>query len=64
MCQGGKSEIAIVQATGRLVRLYEGKVIGYLHDFKFINTKYMEKHYAQRVDIYDRNFQPKYREAA
>lgn len=64
MCQGGKSEIAIVQATGRLVRLYEGKVIGYLHDFRFINTKYMEKHYAQRVDIYDRNFQPKYREAA
>src|SRR5690606_32614349 len=43
MLQGGKSEIAITQACGRLVRLYPGKTKGYLHDFRFLNTKYMEK---------------------
>lgn len=57
MCQGGKSEIAIVQATGRLARLFDGKSIGYLHDFDFENTKYMKKHLKQRFDIYARNFE-------
>lgn len=56
MAQGGKSEIAIVQATGRVARLFEGKDIGYIHDFRFINTKFMEKHWNQRKDIYIRNF--------
>ncbi len=64
MCQGGKSEIAIVQAAGRLVRLFEGKTRGYLHDFRFLNTRFMEKHWEQRVNIYDRNFQPEHREGA
>lgn len=58
LCQGGKSEIAIVQATGRLVRLFEGKQLGYLHDFDFKNTKYMTKHCEVRLDIIRRNFQP------
>ena len=49
-----------MQATGRLVRLYADKVKGYLHDFNFTGTKYMGKHYKQRLDIYDRNFQPEY----
>lgn len=64
MCQGGKSEIVIVQAVGRLVRLFEGKVKGYVHDFNFQNTKYMKKHYDQRIDIYERNFQPQFQVAA
>lgn len=58
LCQGGKSEIAIVQATGRLVRLFEGKELGYLHDFDFVGTKYMQKHLVQRIDIIQRNFAP------
>ena len=56
MCQGGKSEITIVQATGRAIRLYEGKETAYVHDFNFLNTKYMEKHFNLRMNIYERNF--------
>lgn len=59
MAQGGKSEIAIVQATGRLVRLYEGKLKGTLHDFRFLDTKYMEKHLKARKAIYKRVFAAK-----
>lgn len=57
MCQGGKSEVTMVQASGRLVRLYDGKLIGYLHDFQFMGSNYMEKHLVDRIDAYDRNFQ-------
>lgn len=57
MCQGGKSEIVIVQAVGRGVRLFEGKKVAHVHDFDFVNTKYMRKHLAQREDIYRRNFE-------
>lgn len=56
MCQGGKSEIVITQATGRLVRLDKGKEMAYLHDFDFKNTRYQQKHLKQRLDIYVRNF--------
>ena len=44
MLQGGKSNIAVSQAVGRLVRIHEGKKIGTIHDFSFGGTKYMEKH--------------------
>lgn len=57
MCQGGKSEIVIVQAVGRAVRLYEGKRVAKIHDFDFVGTKYMRKHLAQRKNIYQRNFE-------
>lgn len=57
MCQGGKSEIVMVQAVGRLVRLFEGKKLGRVHDFNFVDTKYMGKHLVQREDIYERNFE-------
>jgi superfamily II DNA or RNA helicase len=57
MCQGGKSEIVIVQAVGRLVRLFEGKTVGRVHDFEFVGTRYMGKHLAKRVEIYARNFE-------
>lgn len=59
LAQGQKSEIVIVQAIGRLVRLYENKNIGYIHDFNFIGTQYMEKHFKLRKDIIKRNFEPK-----
>lgn len=57
MAQGGKSEIVMVQAAGRLIRLYDGKFKGYLHDFQFRGTKYMEKHLDDRLDTYKRNFE-------
>jgi superfamily II DNA or RNA helicase len=63
MCQGGKSEVVIVQAVGRVVRLYEDKHAAIVHDFNFVNTKYMQKHYEQRLNIYDRNFEPKFQDA-
>jgi superfamily II DNA or RNA helicase len=57
MCQGGKSEIVIVQAAGRAVRLFEGKRVARIHDFNFLRTKYMQKHLLLRKDIYKRNFE-------
>lgn len=57
MSQGGKSEITMVQAAGRAIRLYEGKSIAYIHDFSFENTHYMQKHADERREIYERNFQ-------
>lgn len=57
MCQGGKSEITMVQATGRLIRKYEGKVLGRLHDFNFEGSRYMAKHMIERAEIYSRNFE-------
>jgi superfamily II DNA or RNA helicase len=56
MAQGGKSEIAVTQAIGRAVRLYPGKKIAHIHDFKFSYTKYLEKHLNKRLDIYKKNF--------
>lgn len=57
MAQGGKSEVVIVQAVGRAVRLYEGKKVARVHDFNFIGTKYLKKHLEQRKNIYSRNFE-------
>jgi superfamily II DNA or RNA helicase len=57
MCQGGKSEIVMVQAAGRVLRLFEGKSQAYIHDFRFKNTRYMEKHALERAEIYSRNLQ-------
>lgn len=56
MAQGGKSEIVIVQATGRVIRLFDGKATAYVHDFNFTGTRFMGKHYSQRMEIYARNF--------
>ncbi len=58
MAQGGKSEIVIVQAVGRCVRLFEGKKEAFIHDFNFIGTKYMKKHLLQRLNVYENNFEP------
>lgn len=58
MIQGGKSPVAIVQAVGRLARLFEGKLIGTIHDFKFYGTKWMTKHLDRRLQIYKDNFDP------
>lgn len=59
MCQGGKSEIIIVQALGRVARLFEGKITAYVHDFNFTNTKYLSKHLGIRKNIYKNNIAPK-----
>lgn len=57
MCQGGKSEITMVQAAGRVLRLFDGKQHAFIHDFRFEGTKYMVKHADEREEIYQRNFQ-------
>lgn len=57
MCQGGKSEITMVQAAGRVLRLYEGKTKAFIHDFRFEGSRYMIKHAEEREEIYQRNFQ-------
>ena len=59
--QGGKSEISLVQACGRAIRLYPGKAIATIHDFNFEGSKYLQKHYNLRLNIYNRNFEPKFR---
>ena len=58
MAQGMKSEIAISQSVGRLIRLYPGKSTGYLHDFNFTETNYLSDHAEQRLEIYRTNFAP------
>lgn len=57
MCQGGKSEITMVQAAGRVLRLFEGKSRAFIHDFRFEGSRYMIKHADEREEIYARNFQ-------
>jgi superfamily II DNA or RNA helicase len=54
--RGGKSEISIVQAIGRAVRLYPGKQKAYVHDFHFRFTKYLSKHLEQRCEIFEKQF--------
>jgi superfamily II DNA or RNA helicase len=58
-CQGGKSPINVVQSTGRAVRLFKGKTMAYRHDFNFIGTKFLSKHFASTIETLKRNFEPK-----
>lgn len=58
MAQGGKSEITMTQAMGRAIRLCKGKTLAVVHDFDFKDTKYMKKHTQERLDGYERNFEP------
>lgn len=57
-CVGEKSPITVVQGAGRLVRLHERKKVGFYHDFDFIDTKYLTKHFMQRKKIITENFDP------
>lgn len=56
LATGGKSEVEIVQAIGRCVRLHEGKDKSYVYDFQFERTKYMEKHLEERLRIFQNQF--------
>lgn len=56
MARGGKSEIAMTQAVGRAVRLYEGKETAYVWDFRFQFCKYLPKHTDIRVETYIKQF--------
>ena len=56
MAQGGKSLIAISQALGRCVRLFPGKTEAVVHDFKWLGTKYLERHLQNRLDVYLKNY--------
>lgn len=56
MCRGGKSQIQIVQAVGRSVRLFKGKSEGIVTDILFKNTNFLEKHLKQRLEIYKKQF--------
>ena len=53
---GGKSEIKIAQAIGRAVRLYPGKERATVWDFRFTDTKYLEKHLEERIRIFNKYF--------
>lgn len=56
MARGGKSEIAMTQAVGRAVRLYEGKKTAYVWDFNFKFCKFMTKHLEIRIETYQKQF--------
>jgi superfamily II DNA or RNA helicase len=56
LARGGKSEIAIVQAIGRAVRLAEGKKKALVHDFNFYGTNFLAKHSKIRESIYQNTF--------
>ena len=53
---GGKSEIKLVQAIGRAVRLYPNKPKSFVYDCNFEGTKYLEKHTGIRQDIFANHF--------
>lgn len=56
MARGGKSEIAMTQAVGRAVRLYEGKKTAYVWDFNFRFCKYLSRHIDIRIENYEKQF--------
>lgn len=57
-CRGGKSEIDLIQCTGRLIRKFPGKEIGLYYDFHFTHTNYMTKHFNERLENIIENFEP------
>jgi len=56
LANGGKSPIKFVQNIGRAVRLYKGKEIAKIYDFRFKGTKYLEKHLKVRKETFQLNF--------
>jgi len=56
MARGGKSEIAMTQAVGRAIRLYEGKKTAYVWDFNFRFCKYLSRHIDIRITNYEKQF--------
>lgn len=58
MCQGQKSEINVVQGAGRLVRRHPGKTIGTYHDFRFVGTKFLNRHLKLRIEALKSHFDP------
>jgi superfamily II DNA or RNA helicase len=51
--QGGTSEVNICQAIGRGTRLPPGKTDCWVVDFKVRGSKMMERHFEERVKIYE-----------
>lgn len=61
LATGGKSEIKIPQACGRAVRGQGGKKkICHIYDFRFTDTNFMEKHFEDRMQIYQEQFGGEY----
>lgn len=56
LATGGKSEVKFIQSCGRAVRLHEGKTKADIHDFQFVSTMYMEKHFYQRLRMFTDHF--------
>lgn len=52
LASGFKAESEVIQKIGRLLRPCEGKDRATFIDFMNIGTKYMNKHYKQRLRIY------------
>lgn len=59
MARGGKSEIAVTQAVGRAVRLYEGKKTATVIDFDWAGPKWLGKHTKLRMETYAEEFNGK-----
>lgn len=55
-CQFTKSEIQIMQALGRVARLYPNKQSATVYDFNFVGTKYLSKHANIRLNLYKSKF--------
>lgn len=56
LATGGKSGVAVTQAVGRAVRLFPGKSVAYLHDFRFKGTQFQERHLTERLEVYRDSF--------
>lgn len=56
LATGGKSPIELIQALGRCARLFLNKKLGYIHDLRFVGTKFLEDHTDQRIEIFKEEF--------
>lgn len=56
---GGKGVIPTKQVLGRIVRLFEGKKVAYLHEIKDLDNPVLLKQFEKRMRIYEKDYNAK-----
>lgn len=56
---GGKGVIPTKQILGRIVRLFEGKKIAYLHEIKDLDNPILLQQFDKRISIYEKDYNAK-----
>ena len=53
MAGGGKAKSSVIQRIGRLLRPFPGKKEAIVLDFTHQNTKYLNQHFQERLNVYE-----------